>query len=138
VEWQPGTFDHEGKFIIGMLGDDAFGNVLEHALADKQVSGYPIVLERYSTLEEARGAHILFIPASREHDLEFVPSLLGGDPVLTVSDAPGFAERGVMINFFITDDNKVRFEVNLEAAESCGLRLSSQLLKLATLVRSRS
>jgi len=138
VEWGPGILDEQGTFIIGMLGDDAFGNVLEHALEDKFVGGYPIAIERYSTLEEAAKAQILFIPASREADLGFVHSVLGEHAVLTVADTPGFAERGVMINFFITNDDKVRFEVNLEEAESCGLRLSSQLLKLATIVRPRS
>ena len=60
---------------------------------------------------------------------------LRGDAVLTVADTPGFAERGVMINFFITREDKVRFEANLEEAENSGLRLSSQLLKLATIVK---
>jgi hypothetical protein len=100
------------------------------------VGNYPISVRRYSTLEEAKGqAQILYVPASREHDLSTLHDGLRGNPVLTVADSPGFAERGVMINFFITRDDKVRFEVNLHEAESSGLRLSSQLLKLATIVK---
>jgi hypothetical protein len=60
--------------------------------------------------------------------------LLEGSPVLTVRDLPSFVSNGGMIQF-ILQDNKVRFEVNLTAAEKAGLTLSSQLLKLATAVR---
>jgi hypothetical protein len=135
VEWEPGALERQGEFIIGMLGDDPFGNVLEHALEDKMVGSYPISVRRFSTLDEAKPAQILYVPASRETDLAALHATLRGDAVLTIGDTPGFAERGVMINFFITRDNKVRFEVNLREAESSGLRLSSQLLKLATIVK---
>jgi YfiR/HmsC-like len=50
--------------------------------------------------------------------------------VLTVSDAPSFSRRGGIIEFVLSE-NRVRFEVNLQAAENCGLELSSQLLKVA-------
>jgi hypothetical protein len=54
-----------------------------------------------------------------------------------VSDMPRFAERGGMIQF-ILEENRVRFQVNLAAAQNAGLVLSSQLLKLAALVRRSS
>jgi len=135
VEWPSTVLEKQGEFVIGMLGDDPFGNVLEHALEDKMVGTYPITVRRYSSLEEAREAQILYVPSSREQDLPMLHAGLRGDAVLTVADTPGFAERGVMINFFITREDKVRFEANLEEAENSGLRLSSQLLKLATIVK---
>jgi hypothetical protein len=58
--------------------------------------------------------------------------------VLTVGDTDGFAQRGGAINFTL-QARKVRFEINPAAAEQAGLKMSSQLLKLATLVsRPRS
>jgi hypothetical protein len=57
--------------------------------------------------------------------------------VLTVSDLPGFTGNGGMIQFMLRE-NKVRFEVNLTAAEKAGLTLSSQLLKVATDVRKET
>jgi hypothetical protein len=53
--------------------------------------------------------------------------------LLTVSDAPDFAERGGMIQF-VMDGNKVRFEVNVTNAERAGLVLRSELLKVAITV----
>jgi YfiR/HmsC-like len=51
-----------------------------------------------------------------------------------VSDIPHFSERGGMIQF-IPEGGRIRFEVNLEAADEAGLKLSSELLKVAVAVR---
>lgn len=59
---------------------------------------------------------------------------LHNTPVLTVSDAPDFVDRGGMLQFVVQDD-KVRFLVNLGAAERAGLSLSSELLKVAVSVK---
>jgi len=55
---------------------------------------------------------------------------------LTIGDGEGFAERGVMINFYLRD-RKVRFEINARAAERCGFQISSLLLKVARIVEGR-
>jgi hypothetical protein len=54
--------------------------------------------------------------------------------VLTVSDERGFAQQGVGINFY-TEEDKVRFEINQDAVNRSGLRISSKLLSLAKIVR---
>jgi hypothetical protein len=62
--------------------------------------------------------------------------MLDGSYILTIGDTKGFGESGVMINF-LTKENKVRFEINLAAARRAGLKISSKLLSLATIVYSR-
>jgi len=57
--------------------------------------------------------------------------------VLTVSDEEGFCERGGIVEL-VRKRNKLRFRINLEAAERAGLRLSSQLLKVADIVKGTS
>jgi hypothetical protein len=54
--------------------------------------------------------------------------------ILTVSDAPDFVAQGGMIQFVI-EGNRVRFQINLTAAQQAKLSLSSELLKLATSIR---
>lgn len=53
---------------------------------------------------------------------------------LTVGDIQGFARRGGVIGFFL-EGNRVRFEVNVDAAERSRLRLNSKLLRLARVIR---
>lgn len=50
--------------------------------------------------------------------------------VLTISDCKNFAQNGGMIGL-MTISGKVRFSINLREAEAAGLKISSQLLKLA-------
>ncbi len=56
---------------------------------------------------------------------------------LIVGDVAGFARRGGMVNL-TKKGNRLRFEINRRAVESAGLRLSSQLLKLANLIEDES
>jgi len=46
----------------------------------------------------------------------------------------GFAQSGGVINF-VTVEKKIRFEINLDAAERADLKISSKLLRLAQIVK---
>ena len=60
---------------------------------------------------------------------------LNGSPVLIIGDSPEFARSGGIIGLENVE-NRVRFRVNLDAAQRSGLRLSSRILDLATSVHS--
>jgi hypothetical protein len=59
------------------------------------------------------------------------------EPILTVSDASGFAREGGMIELYM-ENNRLRFIVNLFAAQGAGLHLSASLLQLATTIDNGS
>jgi hypothetical protein len=58
---------------------------------------------------------------------------LKGRPILTVGDTDRFAGRGGMIRF-VTDRNRIRLRINLEAATAANLKISSKLLRPAEIV----
>jgi hypothetical protein len=93
-----------------------------------------MVSKRISKVQDSAGCRILFIAASESKQLKSVITDLGNANILTVSDDPQFTRRGGMIQF-VFEDNRVRFEVNLAAAQRAKLALSSELIKLATAVR---
>ena len=76
---------------------------------------------------------MLFISTSEEKHFEQIFQHLKERPVLTVSETPGFAQVGGMVNF-VLQDNKVRFEINLQRTREAQLKLSSKLLKLALVI----
>ena len=78
--------------------------------------------------------HVVFIPASAEEQIGTILEALGDSPTLTVGETDGFATRGGVMNFVIVK-NKVRFEINMQAADRAGLKISSQLLRVGILVR---
>lgn len=116
---------------IGVVGPDPFGTTLERMLAGKTVHGRPIALRRFASADAVRECHVVFVSADAED--------LAGDAgwhrpgALTVGETAGFLRRGGVIAFAM-EAGKLRFAVDAVAAERAGLRLSSQLLKLATQV----
>lgn len=77
--------------------------------------------------------HVIYFSHEDSERVEPVLRALAGVPVLTVSDLPGFARQGGMIEL-VEENNRMRFEINLAATRNSGLNMSSQMLKLATRV----
>ncbi len=131
VDWPPEAFaPTSDSLIVGLIGEDPFGVVLDQTLGDKFLHDRKVVVRRFQRIESVAECHILFISASEEARLGEIMQRLNGASVLTVSDVDGFAERGGIIGFR-RQDNRVRFEINADAAKRVGLKISSQLLKLA-------
>lgn len=133
VEWPDGVAAGASPpLCIAILGQDPFGDDLE-AVKGKSAKGRPVVIKHYRRVEEVKECDLLFISSSERGRLARILRQLLGSPILTVADQEGFCEAGGMINL-ITVKNRVAFEINLAAAQRAGLRISSQLLKLARIV----
>lgn len=138
VQWpRQARSANSNSFFICVLGRDPFGPAMDATLADETLNGKNVVVRRISDASDGADCHVVFVSASEESRLKSILDVLDKQSVLTVSDIPQFADRGGMIQF-VTAENRVRFEVNLEAAERAGLNLSSQLLKVALTVRKSS
>ncbi len=135
VSWLPEAFpDSEAPFVIGVLGDDPFGAILDQVVEGERILDREAVVERYADVEEVDGCHILFISSSEGDDLDRIFAVLAGRSILTVGETPGFADQSGVIRFVLVD-NRLRFQINPAAAEAAGLTISSKLLQLADIVR---
>jgi hypothetical protein len=138
VEWPAGASDTDANiFAICVLGQDPFGTALDATVYGESIGGKPVGIKRVGRPQDATGCRVLFIASSEQPRLRQILTALGQTNVLTVSDMPDFATRGGMIQFVLRD-NKIRFEVDLAAAERARLSLSSELLKVAVAVRRSS
>jgi hypothetical protein len=136
VRWPSGTFrSDQDSFVIGVLGADTLDVDLDRIARAKKIEGRSIVIRRFTSLKKYSPCHVLFVPASvkPEQQLETI-GRLQKVPVLLVGETPGFAERGGTVNFFI-EENKIRLQINQQAAERAGLKISAKLLHLAVLVK---
>ena len=129
-------FHDEDAFHVCILGDDPFGHSLETTVSDEMVDGKKVVVQRIPRVQDAGSCRILFISRSEKPRVKTIVSALEAGSALTVSDIPGFTNDGGMIEF-VTEENRVRFIVNLDAAQHAGLGLSSELLKVALGVKSK-
>lgn len=129
VEWPSAAGDLE----ICVLGDDPFGSSLDDTVAGRTVGKRAVTTRRIARVDAAEGCSILFVSRSEEGAVDAILRRLSGAPVLLVADQARFAKRGGMINF-VESNSKIRFEINEAAAKKAGLKISSQLLRLATIV----
>lgn len=133
TEWPASAFaSPQAPLVLCLLGD---GPPLQ-ALDGKSVQAHALQVRRGIRLADAGGCHMLFVAESEARRLTEVLHAVAAQNVLTISDIDDFADAGGVIGLFLMD-NKVQFEINVDAANRANLRISSQLLKLARIVRER-
>src|SRR4029077_21064360 len=117
-----------------VAGPNPFGSALAELVGGVTVRGRQLVTRDLDDPRAMETCQLLFIPAlsaTVRKELLVRASTL---PVLTVGDYPGFLDEGGIVNLRLVE-GRVRFEINLDAANRTGVRLSSQLLRLALHVR---
>lgn len=133
VDWPESARPAAGEpFTIGVLGKDPFGPTLE-TIAKGEIGGRPVKICRIRKPDLIEPCQVLFISPSERKNLPVILKKLTNRPVLTVSDIPGFAAQGGIIEM-LTIDRRIRFKVNLQNARDAGLEISSHLLGLAVSV----
>ncbi|HTV41743.1 MAG TPA: YfiR family protein [Candidatus Sulfotelmatobacter sp.] len=131
VEWPTNAFAAENApLLIGVYGDNPFGNDLAEVVRNKIINGHPVITRKVS-FSELKCCQILFISRSEQKNIKQILAALDGAGVLTVTEDMDPTQPGVMINFIVEDD-RIRFEIDNSAAEKVGLKISSKLLILAT------
>jgi len=138
VEWPSHRFAQTNSpIVIGVLGRNPFGDELEKIVKDRKVNGRDILVTNITASAGVKAVHMVFISAGEEELWRETLASLRNTAVLTVGESAVFAQTGGMINFTLQAD-KVRFEINQDPAETAGLKLSAQLLKLATAVNRKT
>lgn len=137
ITWPPDTFTNtNAPFCIGILGDDPFGAFLDETVRNETVNGHPLVVQRYHNTKDIKDCQILFVSRSESRRMKRILADLKDKNILTVGDTEGIMENGGIIRFS-TEENKIHFKVNLEAAKNANLTISSKMLRLAEIVTPR-
>jgi hypothetical protein len=135
AEWPADAFAEPNAPIrVCVLGSDPLGPALDRALQGELVGGRPIQATRLRSPAAARDCHILYTAATERARVLSALAAVRGRPVLTVGEHAAFLEAGGMIRFHLVDQ-RVRFDINVSAAEQARLRLSARLLGVAAHVR---
>jgi len=131
VDWPASAFENSASpYIIGIVGTDPFNRILDGIVEGEKINGRPIEVRRFVD-GKVGNCHVAFISPSESGRVRSVLDKLKNRSVLTVSDVSGFAGEGGMIGF-VTQANKIRFQINLDEAERAHLKISAKLLQLAT------
>lgn len=137
VEWPAARFESaDAPYLVCVAGGNPFGTALDEVLADRTAGDRAIQTRSIAVIDPTASAcHVTFVGAP-ERDI--AAAAANNHPgVLTVGEGIGFAEAGGIIALTVAD-RKVRFAINVKRAEMAGLRISSQLLRLAEIVEDSS
>ncbi|SDB11421.1 protein of unknown function [Pseudomonas sp. NFACC23-1] len=134
AQW-PSLPDADFQFCV--LGSTPLDEELTHLEGKKAQNGLPISIRWVLPNESFSGCQVLYIDERNRRTLDSLLHRLAASPVLTITDATGFADRGIMIEMR-RQGPRIVFDVNLAAARRVNLDFSARLLKLASFVAYRS
>jgi hypothetical protein len=133
VEWPATAFAGPvAPFTFAVAGSDDVAAELERILPGKSIQGHPAAVRRVKEGESVAGVHVLFVGRGQS-----LPRAWQQAGTLVVSESDRGLETGSAVNFVVADE-RVGFEVSVEAAERNGLKISSRMLNVARRVVSRS
>lgn len=128
VQWHADLFARPGEpFVIGILGRNPFGALLDEVVRGETFAGHPIAIRAIDGSEGAPRCHLLYVAPGAERF--FRPARR----VLTVGETDAFLSRGGIIRF-VTEGSKVRLKINLRAAKAAGVTLDSQILSASQVI----
>jgi hypothetical protein len=134
VEWPPDAFkDADSPLTYCTMGEDALSGALDQSLSGKTIGARSLRVQHLKPSQPAQTCQVLFVGALETRKLSEIMASVSGRPILTVGDSEHFAADGGVIGL-VVEANKIRFEINLEAAEKANLKISARLLALAKAV----
>jgi hypothetical protein len=134
VEWPGSRADAGGPLTIGVLESSAMADELVRITAGRTINDRPVRIRRLTPGDPLEGLHMLFVGTRDSVRLVELLQPARAQPILTITETAGALADGSIINF-TSDQERVRFEVSLPAAERSGLKLSSRLLAVAQRVK---
>jgi hypothetical protein len=135
VDWPADTFSSsDSPIIIGIIGSDPLAEAVAQSIQGKTAKGRPFSVRKQGLEASVRQCHIVVVTFRETSRLGKLTELLQGAPVLTVGESAGFAEHGGVINL-VLEGGRIKMEVNVTAANSARLTVSSRLLSLAKIIK---
>ena len=135
VQWPEDAFSGpDAPFTMCIAGPDPFQGEIGDALGGRKAGGHPIKIKRLKADDDLRTCHMIFIRAGEKAAARKILATIKRSDTLAVGECSGFSDWGGIINLTLAA-NKLRFEINVDAAAQTRLKISSKLLALAKIVR---
>jgi hypothetical protein len=133
IKW-PDSYN-PGKFVIGVLGNSNIFESLESMANSKKKtgSGAEIEVVKYKSMGDIGVCNMLFVSDDVISSLPEIVEMTATNPILLITDTPGMASQGAVINF-VEKDGKIKFELNEANATNRNLVVSGSLISLAIII----
>ena len=130
VEWPPTTYQtEEDPIVLCVIGEGPI-TIAFDSLRGKKLHNRRLEICHITSISDINNCHILFVTKTEKKRIKSILDMAASKSILTIGDMEGFVEKGGIIEL-VMDDRKIRFNVNIKAAQKAQLAISSRLLKLA-------
>jgi len=138
IDWPKSTApdSNSASFVIAVIDNPIFANLLSDIYQKKTIQGKKVLIQNIDQIEKIGRPNLLFITQRSTKELSVILEQVRREPILTISDTKGFSQQGVMINFFMSKKQKIRFEINEREVKASGLQISYKLLSVAKIVET--
>jgi hypothetical protein len=133
VDWPAGSLSSGAPLDLCVVGDDPFGGSLDQVVESQQVNGRALTVRRIATVSKSSGCKVLYIAGSKRQSIASALRAVKGSPSLTITEASEAASGSIIQ--FVVKEGRVRFTIDVTAANQNGLTVSAKLLSLALSVR---
>ena len=125
----------EKRFVIGVLGENPFGDALEDYFRGKSVRKRAFVIKFFNSVEEVKDCQMLFISASEKGNFAPILSTLEDRSILTISDSEGFIQKNGMVYMYITTKSEISgglgWDINPQALKKAKLQIDPFFIEKA-------
>jgi hypothetical protein len=129
VEWPSQLQSADGAYVIAIAGAEDVAAELDRVVSGRSINGRRVTLRRVRDVEGVRGAQVLFVGRGQSNSRELLRAVQK-QAVLTVTEGDHGLELGGIVNL-VTLEDRVGFEVSLDAADRAGIAISSRMLGVA-------
>jgi hypothetical protein len=136
TEWPETALPAGQRLSLCVVGDAAVADALEHTIKGRAHDGHELTVQVMKTDGPLRSCHLLYVDGRDAAKFSEVLDVVKTAPVFTVADHGDFTGKGGIAQLILESD-RMRFAINVSAAERARLHLSSKLLSLAKIVRDR-
>jgi hypothetical protein len=138
IDWPSEALNaSDNSLLLCTLGDDSFRGEMESSVEGKTIGSRVLHVRHFSRDDNVAVCQMLFVGRKESQRIPVILAGLKRAPVVTVGETVNFVDQGGVLGFCM-EGNKIRFEVNLEAAERAKVKISSRLLLLAKRVIGNS
>ena len=131
IDWPDGAV-HGGEIIVGVAGDDAVVALIAD-MQGRKVNGRVLRVKAVRPNDDPHDLQILFL-GDDVRAFAAILARVGDAPILTIGEQDDFTSKGGVVRLY-TEQERLRFEINMTRAEKAGLRVSAKMLGLAKIVR---
>ncbi|MDD4190733.1 MAG: YfiR family protein [Mangrovibacterium sp.] len=134
IDFGYNTAVRDSFFVITVFGENPFGDRLEQVYRDQRILNRKVKVTYTGQVDQVGTPDMLYIGKDKKEELGALFQSLHGYPTITIADSPSLSGSGVMINLLVIGD-KIRFEIDLEAAGEKNIKFDRVLLVNAMIVK---